>query len=75
MTESQELAEDYISYFRSEGSVSGADFVIDDDVQIRIWQETDDEDEPSKYYIIKADVDDATWNELTDHIQSSWELT
>ena len=63
MTESQSLAEDYIGYFRDGVLGSGAEFAVDEH-QIRIWQEVDDEDEPDKYYIIRDDVEEETWNEL-----------
>ena len=67
MSESQSLAEDYISYFQHDGSVSGADFTVYDD-HIRIIQETDESEEDGEegdtYYITRTDVDVDTWNEL-----------
>ena len=68
MTESQSLAEDYINFFTGYGEVSGAEFVVDEN-QIRIWQEVDEEDEPDKYYIIRDDVEEGTWNKLVALIQ------
>ena len=71
--ESINLAKTYIDYFK-DGGVYGADFDIGDG-QIRIYQETDEEDEdgeqeePSKYYIIKDDVPKAVWDELVQLIK------
>ena len=66
MNESQSLAEDYIGHLKANGA-SGAEFSVDE-CQIRIWQETDEDDEPDKYYIIKDDVADDTWSKLVDLI-------
>lgn len=66
MSESQELAEDYIGYIQDEGP-DCAEFSVDAN-QIRVWQEVDEDDEPDKYYIIKDDVDEETWNQLVELI-------
>ena len=63
--ESQSMADNYVDYAKDVkgGDIPGALFSIRDD-GIRIYQETDEDEELDKYDVDKADVDPETYAKL-----------
>ena len=71
--ESTELAKDYIDYAKY-GPLTGATFRVDSN-QVVIYQETDESEdgleEPTKYYVIKADVPIGIWNQFMNVVNAN----